>query len=319
MTQTTPKLLQLTLVPSAGAKDNAKPAAPALPSTDDTPDSFSWTDSQKLTTQLGQTPYESQSDILALNRNLPRAQGIVGDLPAEWRLKLKPDVSAETSRKTIFTAFKQAMAHLRDECHGEIRPLRGIGVMLRMKQAAPDPEPDISDDTLNRALQETGVIRSNEPVVFKYVDEGNYGTVHQFQVGDKTYALKVFKGGTNPIQNSADFHGSPMEQQRAVFIQRNLPNGPFNRFYFGDINPDGGYMVTDFLKKGSGTGAATELPVVDLSRWGLECGDIVGTKAEDNILQGRIVDYGGICKVEPQKKQASAQIVPDDHPPARMA
>jgi hypothetical protein len=285
-----------------------------IPSSATDSDSFSWEDSQSLTTKLGEKFYENQSDVLELNRSLPRARGIIGDLPAEWRLKLKPDTPMATSRKTIFTAFKQTMAKIREACHFTVKPLYGVHYMLRDVPKDYDfgHQPDVPAEALTQALNETGVTKQKEPITFQFVDEGCFGTIHKFQVNDKTYALKLFKGGTNPLKGFSDLHGSPIEQQRAVFMQQKAPTAPFNKFYFGDIDQDSAYMVTDFVddsptdkdkagaEESGRTIKAKKAKEIDLSPWGLVYGD---PRPEGNIRQGKILDYGGIDLVrQPSSK-----------------
>jgi hypothetical protein len=273
--------------------------SPASKSDIDLPkrDTFSCNDSRRLTQLLSQCAFKRQDTLLHVRDMLPKAQGVVGDLPPEWLIRIKQE-DRDKSRKNIFLAFKQSMQKIRDACHGEIRPLRGINYALRSRSAMDGPEPEVPDGNLTRELRLAGVTDEIEPLKFTFVNEGCFGTVHRFVVNNKPYALKLFKQKVNDMAGSIDYHGSPVEQSRAVYIQANVPDNPFTRFYFGDL--DSAYMVTEFVGDGSGL-VVKKFQAPDLQPWGLEHGDL---RKSDNIRQGKIVDYGGISvvpKKAPQK------------------
>lgn len=244
---------------------------------------FSWPDSVSLTNAISAQAFDKQGDLLALNAQFPAAQGVVGDLPADWLLRQKHD-SKDTNRKKIFFSWKDAVQNIRKICHGQVVPVHGIRYVLRGHTETPT----VLDDRLSDVLNETGVTADQGPIQFTFVDEGSYGTVHRFKINEKSYALKVFKQIINTLRNSGDLHGSPIEQNRASYLQKALPHNPFARFYFGDINH--GYMVTEFVDDASEK--STEKPNTHgLASLGLVHGDL---EKADNVKNRKIVDYGGI-------------------------
>jgi hypothetical protein len=259
---------------------------------------FSWEESQRLTDSLSQKIFASQKDILSLGRKLPRAQGVVGDLPPSWGQKIPHDQS-DSSRKDFFLTFKKSLQTIRDICHGKVIASHKLRFILR-ENAQLDP-PTVSDRPLLLALKRAGITDTAEPIKISFVDEGSYGTVHKFEVNQKAYALKVFKQKVNAFKDTADIHGNPAEINNAAYIQKNIPNHPFARFYFGDI--DSGYMVTDFIDDSPAGPPLPQLSRYDLSPWGIKHRDLDN---EDNMKNGRIVDYGGIVT---SKKEAEMRHV----------
>ncbi len=255
-------------------------------------DSFSWTDSQAFTNAMSTQIFQTQEEILTLNKQFQKAQGIVGDIPSEWQSERKSDFKA-SDRNKIFSGLKHVVKRIREVCHGEVQVYPGIGMVMRLE----DNDSNFLAAKFSKILNRAGIISNNKPINFAFVGEGNNGTVHRFDINGKTYALKIFKQKLNSMVRTKDLHGCPIEHNRAAYIQKTPLKVDFSEFFFGDINA--GYMVNEYI---SGTLPLSHFKPKHkkLRALGLYYGDL----KPENIKNGKIIDYGGMRKTNPPEKLA---------------
>lgn len=130
---------------------------------------------------------------------------------------------------------------------------------------------------------------------------GAFGTGYRVHVdGAEDTCLKIFhdkpkmntqiQNGSRVINVDIHRHGQNVEPQAGLYVNENVEG--YVKMYFGRVAPDnekGGFYVTQYLDE-----KIKPIDVPDPSRK-IKNSDIVyGDMKPDNVIHGKIIDYGGI-------------------------
>lgn len=243
-----------------------------------------------LTQTLSAKLFNTNNDIKQLiekeeHQNSP-FRGIVGNLPNNWMAKLSKD-NKESDIKQIYTAFADA-ANL---INAKFKEVESLGFK---NEDLPRLEPQLTEarNIITESLKDHGLVKDTTELGFEHVGQGRYGITFKFKVEDKLFIYKVFF--TNAKQTSSELsHGILKEVNRAAFIKKHVGPCQYPELFFADMKS--GYMITRLINNDSKT------PLfIDETSYGAKNGDVnedgpnKGKYVDQNVINGYVVDYGGI-------------------------
>lgn len=218
-----------------------------------------------LTRDMGKRAYPTLEAIQAKIEQHPKSNGIVGNLPNEWLEKIPQSHRGETIKQLY-------------------KSIGEVALELRKKENSKEAVVSASQK-INEALHIVGIIEPEQKIKLKKLEAGAYGTGYLLEQNTPTkdkFIIKIF----HDIEPTLDIHGNYIEQNRAMFWQKNTTkNNNRAKSYFMDLK--NGYMINQFI------GILTPLPKkrVNESRLGLFANDETGNH---NIINGYSIDYGGL-------------------------
>lgn len=214
---------------------------------------------QDLTNFLSKN-YLDGKGITSLFKVYPSTAREIGEFPSKWGIK------TEKAKKQVYDAI---------DSFRETRNLK-----------------QLSSDLTNITGKKTTVSE---------IGAGAFGTAYKVSVnGAEDTSLKIFhkeqkmnaqiKNGSRVINVDLSRHGPTVEPQAGLYVNENVEG--YVKMYFGKIAPNNekdGFYVTQFLDD-----KIKPIDVPDPSRRiknsDIVCGDI----KPENVVHGKIIDYGGI-------------------------
>ena len=129
-----------------------------------------------------------------------------------------------------------------------------------------------------------------QKVSIKYIEHGTFGNVFKISANTKCYACKIFFPYNKfPDTYINKYHGCFFEPQAGLYAYKSTSKNLFTRFYAGKISAFDepySYMICDWVTNDNT--AKDSIPFHHLTI------DKEEQKPE-NILFGKIVDFGGMC------------------------
>lgn len=213
-------------------------------------------------------------------------RGIVGNLPETWLKKLS-ETDKASDIKQIYTAFAEA-ANL---INSKFQVVQSLGFENKDMHKL-EPELSEATNTITKVLKDYGLINNTTELGFEHVGQGRYGITFKFNVDNELYIYKVFF--TNAKQTTSELnHGIMKEVNRAAFMKKHVGQCHYPELFFADMKSS--YMVTRLINNDS------PAPLfIDEGTYGARNGDVsedgpnAGKYVEQNVINGYVVDYGGI-------------------------
>lgn len=243
-----------------------------------------------LTQALSAKLFKTNNDIKQLiekeeHKNSP-FRGIVGNLPDNWMARLSKD-NKESDIKQIYTAFADA-ANL---INTKFKEVESLGFK---NEDLPKLEPQLTEarNIITKSLKDHGLIKDKAELGFEHVGQGRYGITFKFNIEDQLFIYKVFF--INAKQTSSELsHGILKEVNRAAFIKKHVGPCQYPELFFADMKS--GYMITRLINNDS------KAPLfIKEGSYGARNGDVnedgpnKGKYVDQNVINGYVVDYGGI-------------------------
>lgn len=204
-------------------------------------------------------------EITDFAKKLSDEEKYIGCLPDKWR-KSFPESEVREKTKQIQKLFSEFAKNCSTR---ENTPIKTLA-----------PEVEKLRAQLEELFGECKIDRS-----FK----GSLGKVFLIDCGSEKVALKIFHNNPNPKHLAG--HGQTKEIANAVFLSNNLKPNQSSRFYCGKIGLSGdndAFMLTEYVTPKIAGNSHNHWALWDCSRF--YNGDYKG----DNIINGKIIDYGGI-------------------------
>ena len=239
--------------------------------------------------QISNKLYEFFTDIEEVLNQNNRTYGVAGNLPEEW-LEHVPKKMKKVVINNVLAAFAVAADQLTffndtiEALHLMQKSEQNKEIKLKVQQAS---------KYLETSFIETGIINADDTIDLKFVGIGEFGMSYTFKVGDEIYSFKQFNPYERFTHKPDHPHGKLMEPNRAIFLNKLIKNKDtqFSKFYFADLK--NAYMVTKYIDKDTPEPKQS----FDLKSVGLQYGDDSSAKKDFNIINGHIVDYGGLLIV----------------------
>lgn len=206
------------------------------------------------------THYLDGRGITSLFKVYPSTTREIGEMPSKW------GVNTDKAKKQIYDAI---------DSFRETRDLNAL-----------------SKELTNATGKKTKVTE---------LSSGAFGTGYRVQMdGSEDTCLKIFhpepkmqkqiQNGSRVINIDLHRHGAQVEPQAGLYVNENVEG--YVKMYFGKIAPNNekdGFYVTQYLDE-----KIKPIDVPDPSRK-IKNSDIVyGDMKPDNVIHGKIIDYGGI-------------------------
>ncbi len=198
-----------------------------------------------------------RNEIEGILTTFPATNRAIGELPSDW------GVSSEKFDEVVAAINKIAQT-----------------IDLTGEDELSHTDTKYIKSTLSRVLQ--------KPVNVQYIDNGAFGHALNIKVGGaKPVVLKLFK--TPPFyDNGMRGHGAGAEPQIGYYARvHNLPN--YAKFHFGQVANKydaGAFYIADFIDYDTEYEPKTKMEKLGLYFM------TIGDMNEDNMINGKIVDYG---------------------------
>lgn len=236
---------------------------------------FDVAEAQKLTDVLSKRIYGKQRAIDICKNMFPKAEGVslgASGLPGSWMNRVKDIANFDLPK------FCERLGKI----FTEDRFFSNI---------------DSMNKSLKTLFTQFGIINEDDKFKVSYLEKGFFGRAYKVDInGEEPKVIKEYKR----IFRYQNNHGNYSEQNIAEYINKFSGNNTnMAKYYYGDTKH--GIMILDFISKDT----PNPENIVELDELGLAYDD----GKPRNLINGYIIDYGGIITISNLVGRKNAQNV----------